>query len=401
MLVDPFALLEHARRQGYAIGAYDLIDTAMLEGIIQGAERVAAPVILSLAEAHLDLFDEQALMMAVLAMAQRTPLPVAIHYDHGSSLERLERASRLGYTSLMLDASHLGWDENVAATRVAAEFAHRLGMPLEGELGYVPGEEGRDAELHPGEIRYTDPEEARAFVTETGCAWLAVSIGTVHGRFRGEPRLDFTRLRRLRETVGVPLVIHGGTGLSEDQFKELVRAGAHKINYYTALVELAGQAALGRGRWDQMRQAAVAAIAAEVARTSCLWGAAGQADAVRRFAAPWVAVEHVIYYNWSRSDPELQTMQTRGLEVLGQLPGVQRIAAGRAERADAPYQYLWTMTLANPQAMQAFRNDPRHQDYANAYFRPGAVERITIDFLHIHPQSACPTAGLAAPTPEP
>ncbi|QIK36718.1 fructose-bisphosphate aldolase [Caldichromatium japonicum] len=388
MLVDAFALLEHARRHAYAIGAYDVIDTAMLEGVIQGAERVAAPVILSLAEAHLDLFDEAALMRAVVDLAQRTPLPVAIHYDHGSSLERLERATRLGYTSLMLDASHLVLEENVAATRAAAELAHRAGMPLEGELGYVPGEEGRDAELHPGEIRYTDPKEACDFVAATGCDWLAVSIGTVHGRFRGEPKLDFARLEAVRQAAGVPLVIHGGTGLSDEQFRVLVRSGTNKINYYTALVELAAQAAAGQRRWEAMRSAAVSAIAAEVARTSTLWGAAGQADSACRFAPPLVAVEHVIYHNWTGNEAELQEMQARGIEVLGQLPGVQRIHAGYAERQDAPYRYLWTMTLANPRAMQAFREDPRHQDYANAYFRPWAAERITIDFLHLsNPES--------------
>lgn len=383
MLVDAFALLEHARRHAYAIGAYDVIDTAMLEGVIQGAERVAAPVILSLAEAHLDLFDEQTLMPAVVELARRTFLPVAIHYDHGSSLERLERATRLGYTSLMLDASHLALEDNIAATRAAAELAHRVGMPLEGELGYVPGEEGRDAELHPGEIRYTDPDEARAFVAATGCDWLAVSIGTVHGRFRGDPKLDFERLETLRQAAGVPLVIHGGTGLSDEQFRALVQAGANKINYYTALVELAAQAAAGQRRWEAMRSAAVAAIADEVARTSTLWGAAGQAEPARRFAPPLVAVEHVIYHNWSGGETELKAMQARGIEVLGQLPGVQRIHAGCAERQDAPYRYLWTMTLANPRAMQAFREDPRHQDYANAHFRPWAAERITIDFLHL------------------
>lgn len=392
MLVDPFALLTHACRHGYAVGAYDLVDTAMLEGILRGGEQVGTPLILSVAEVHTAQFDEAALLAAVVDAAQRSLLPIAIHYDHGSSLARLTRATQLGYTSLMLDASHLAWEENVASTRAAAALAHRVGMPLEGEIGYVPGEEGGEAQHHPGAIRYTDPAEAKAFVAATGCDWLAVSIGTVHGRFRGEPQLDFNRLAAIRRALPeTPLVIHGGTGLSDEQFQRLVAAGATKINYYTALVEVAAVAAQGADRWDQMRQAAVTAIAAEVGRTATLWGAAGKAEAVRRYAPTLAPVEHVIYYRWSGNPSAVSAMQAQGVATLGALPGVRRIAAGVAIDENTPYPYLWTMTFANAQALAAFRQDPTHQRFAHTHFRPWANERLTIDFTLTDGIGSCAT----------
>ncbi|MCX7945953.1 MAG: class II fructose-bisphosphate aldolase [Hydrogenophilus sp.] len=392
MLVDPRAMLRHAVDHSYAIGAYDLIDTAMLAAIIAGAEAAAAPLILSIAEPHTAHFDEAALMAAVLSAAQRTPLPVAIHYDHGTTLAALTRATRLGYTSLMLDLSHLPYDQNLAQTRIAAQLAHAVGLPLEAELGYVPGEEGQEAALHPGPIRYTDPEEAHRFVLESGCDWLAVSIGTVHGRFRGEPQLDYTRLAAIRSRLpATPLVIHGGTGLTDDQYRALIEAGANKINYYTALVEAAGAAARLHDRWDQQQRAAHTAIAREVERTARLWGAAGQADAVLAVAPPITPVEHVILHRWQGTVEALEQMRCEGLRTLGALPGVLRVAAGDADRPNAPYPHLWTMTFATPQALAAFRADPIHQRFADTRFRPYAQERITTDYPLTHGLGPCVT----------
>ncbi len=402
MLVDPFALMTHAQRNGYAIGAYDLIDTAMLEGILRGGQAAAAPLILSIAEVHTSQFDEATLLAAVVEAASHSPLPIAIHYDHGSSLERLTRATQLGYTSLMLDASHLPLQKNIEATRQAAALAHRVGMPLEGEIGYVPGEEGEDREHHPGPITFTDPDEAQAFVAATECDWLAVSIGTVHGRFRGTPKLDFARLAAIRAQLPrTPLVIHGGTGLSDEQFRQLVAAGANKINYYTSLVEVAAIAAQSAKRWDIMRQAAVAAIAEEVARTAKLWGAAGQAQAVARYAPPIEPIEHVIYYRWQGTPEEVSAMQQLGVATLGALPGVRRIAAGQALESDSSYPYLWTMTFASPQALAAFRADSSHQHFANTHFRPWAKERITIDFTLINGSGRCVTPRSLPPLDQP
>jgi len=402
MLVDPFALLDHARRHGYAVGAYDLIDTTMLDGILRGGEAARAPLILSVAEVHTHQFDEASLLAAVVTAADASPLPIAIHYDHGSTIERLTKATQLGYTSLMYDGSHLPWDENVAATRAAAQLAHRVGMPLEGEIGYVPGQEGIDSELHPGPIQYTDPDEARAFVAATECNWLAVSIGTVHGRLRDAPALDFARLAAIRAALPeTPLVIHGGTGLTDEEYRNLVAAGANKINYYTALVEAAAAAAQGAWRWETIREAAISAIAAEVVRTSTLWGAAGQAEAMLAYAAPLRPVEHVIFHRWAEGAPEVEAMQQLGVATLGKLPGVRRIAAGTALTAQSPYPYLWTMTFANQQALAAFCADEHHVQFADTHFRPWATNRVTIDFTLTFGRGSCVTPRSLPPSAQP
>lgn len=392
MLVAANALLQHAVANRYAIGAYDILDTTMLEGVLLGAQRAEAPVLISIAEVHTDQFDEATLLAAAVEAATAAPVPVAIHYDHGTTLDRLVRATQLGYTSLMIDGSHLEWADNVALTRRAATLAHAVGLPLEAEIGYVPGEEGKDAEYHPGAIRYTEPDEAEAFVHETGCDWLAVSIGTVHGRFRGEPRLDLERLAAIRARLpSTPLVIHGGTGLSDEQFRALVAAGANKINYYTALVEVAAAAASEHRRWDEQRLAAREAIADEVLRTCRVWGAAGRGEAARAAAPRIEPVEHVIFFRWGEGAPDVTAMQTDGVATLGALPGVRRIAAGVAETTNAPYPYLWTMTFATPEALAHFRSHPDHQRFADSRFRPFAAERITIDFRLTEGNGRCAT----------
>ncbi|HHH13055.1 MAG TPA: fructose-bisphosphate aldolase, partial [Thiolapillus brandeum] len=186
-LVNMKQMLEHAHANGYAVGAFDLVSLDFLQGILEGAERCRAPVILSLAESHFDYFDFDLAMPAVVAAAERASVPVAIHLDHGASLESAVRGIHLGCNGVMVDASHLPLEENIAATREVVEMARGCGVPVEGELGYVPGVEGEDAERHPGEIAYTSVEDAARYVEESGVDFLAVSIGTVHGRMKGEP----------------------------------------------------------------------------------------------------------------------------------------------------------------------------------------------------------------------
>lgn len=205
-------MLTHAYRHNYAVGAFDLVSLDFLEAIVQGAEHCRAPVILSLAESHFEYFDFELAMAATVTAARRARVPVAIHLDHGLSPDSAVRAINLGCNGVMVDGSTQPFSVNVATTRTVAEIAHGCGVPVEGELGYVAGVEGDDAEKHPGEVVYTAPEEARAYVEQTGVDFLAVSVGTVHGRMRGVPRLDFARLARINEALGMPLVIHAVQG---------------------------------------------------------------------------------------------------------------------------------------------------------------------------------------------
>jgi fructose-bisphosphate aldolase, class II len=367
-LVQMKDMLRHAHAHRYAVGAFDLVSLDFLEGILAAAERCRAPVILSLAESHFANFDFELLMPAVEAAARRAAVPVAIHLDHGANLKSAVSAINRGCSGVMVDASDRPFDENLRLTREVVAMAHACGVPVEGELGYVPGVEGEDAERHPGEIAYTTVEEARTYVEETGVDFLAVSIGTVHGRMRGEPKLDYLRLQQINEALGIPLVIHGGTGLSDDQFRHLIANGVAKINYYTALADAAGAAIrenVGEnpnGGYTRLVQGVRNAVAEEVERCIRLWGSAGRADEVLAECAPWLPVEHLIVYNMAGLDAAgAQAMMAEGRRALGVIPGVRQVATGEAVTAGADYRYprngSWT-----PARVRAGRCLARHNE---------------------------------------
>lgn len=386
-LVDMNDMLHHAYREGYAVGAFDLVSVDFLEAILEGAERSRAPVILSLAESHFEYFDFELLMPAVEAAARRASVPVAIHLDHGASLDSAVRGIRLGCNGVMVDASHEPLQENIARTRAVVEMAHGCGVPVEGELGYVPGVEGEDAERHPGEIAYTSVADARRYVEETEVDFLAVSIGTVHGRMRGEPRLDLDRLEEIDQALGIPLVIHGGTGLSDDQFRALIARGVTKINYYTALADAAG-ARIRDNASDPERRGYTAlvagireAIAAEVERCIRLWGSADRADAVLEAARPWRPVDHVILYNVEGLDETgVRAMMAEGRRVLGAIPGVRQVTTGEALRENPRYRYAWLIRFAHSAVIESYRNHPDHIAFADTRFRPVAGDRVSMDY---------------------
>ncbi|MCW8947648.1 MAG: class II fructose-bisphosphate aldolase, partial [Sedimenticola sp.] len=181
-LVQMHDMLRHAYENKYAVGSFDVVSMDFLQGVINAAEQCRAPVILGLAEPYSDHFDMELLATAVESAARRSSVPVAIHYDHGSSIEGVIRGIRHGCNGVMIDASDRSLDENIATTKEVVEIAHACGVPVEAELGYVP-DNGND-------LIFTTVDEARGFVRLTGVDFLAVSIGTVHGRFKGKPRLD-------------------------------------------------------------------------------------------------------------------------------------------------------------------------------------------------------------------
>jgi fructose-bisphosphate aldolase class II len=384
-LVNMRDMLNHAYHSGYAVAAFDLVSLDFLEAIVKAAEHCRAPVILSLAESHFDYFDFELAMAATEAAAKRTWVPVAIHLDHGESLESAVKAIRLGCNGVMVDASTRPFAENVARTRAVVEMAQGCGVPVEGELGYVAGVEGEDAERHPGDVVYTSPEEARQYVEGTGVDFLAVSIGTVHGRMRGEPHLDFDRLQEINEAIGIPLVIHGGTGLSDHQFRKLIERGVTKINYYTALSDAAaermrgnvasaesgGYTALVRGIQEPMRS--------EMERCIRLWGSSDRADEVLEACESWRPVDHLIVYNVS-SGVDVAAIMAEGRRVLAAIPGVREVVTGEAVTLDAPYRYCWNVRFCHPAVIDSYREHPDHTGFADAWFRPVAGDRISIDF---------------------
>ena len=386
-LVNMKEMLEHARANGYAVGAFDLVSLDFLEGIMLAAERCRAPVILSLAESHFDYFDFDLLMPAVEAAARRASVPVAIHLDHGRNLASAIEGIRLGCNGIMVDASANPFEENVRLTKEVVDMAHGCGIPVEGELGYVPGVEGEDAERHPGEIAYTTPQQAQDYVQQTGVDFLAVSIGTVHGRMKGEPRLDIELLQAINERLDIPLVIHGGTGLSDEQFKSLVENGVAKINYYTDLSDAAGNvindnaASCDKKSYTDLLSGCREAVASRTERCMRLWGAAGRADEVLARAGAWREVEHLIIYNVEGlSDAGVEEMTARGRDILGAIPGVRRALTGVAVQENAGYRFTWLVRFCHEAVIDSYRDNPDHVRFADELFRPVAGNRVSIDY---------------------
>jgi len=382
MLVDMGDMLRHACANGYAVGAFNLVSLDFLQAVVTGAENQRSPVILSLAESRHAGFDPELLMPAVRVAAERASIPIAIHLDHGSSLEAAVRGIRQGFNGIMVDASTEPLEENIARTRAVVEMANACGIPVEGKLGCVAGVEGEDAERHPGEVIRISPEKAQYYVEETGVDFLAVSIGTVHGRVRGEPRLGFERL-------GIPLVIHGSMDLNDQQLRSLVTNGVAKINYHTALADDAGSAIRKNAQKAENRsytdlvQGVQGTIRAEVERCISRWGGVGRAEEVIATCRPWREVEHLIVYNLSGSSPEeTAAMMAEGRRILGAVPGVRQVITGTSIREEDSYRHCWLVRFAHPAVIDSYREHPDHQAFADGKFRPRAGDRISIDFRH-------------------
>ena len=386
-LVHMKDMLVHAYEHGYAVGAFDVVSLDFVKGVMAAAERSRAPVILSLAESHFEHYDFELLMSAVEAAARRSPVPVAIQLDHGTSLESAVRAIRLGCNGVMVDASEADLSDNLARTKAVVKMAHACGVPVEGELGYVPGVEGEDAERHPGTIAYTTVAEAKGFVERTGVDFLAVSIGTVHGRLKSKAKLDFPRLHSINQALGIPLVIHGGTGLDDDQFRRLIARGVAKINYYTALADAAGVSIRARAKsapgagYTMLVKDVSEAITTEAERCMRVWGGAGRAAEVLSHCRSWTAVEHLIIHNVTGiSEKEAAAMMAEGRQALGTIPGVREVVTGRAVKEGSQYRYCWLVRFAAPEVINSYREHPVHVVFANQRFRPVADGRISIDY---------------------
>lgn len=387
-IVNLANMINHAKRHNYAVGSFGVANLQFLEGIMQAAENCRAPVILNLIESHFENYDFELLMHAVSAAAQRATVPVAINFDHGTSLASAERAIRAGCNGVMVDTSALPFSDNLWQTRDIVSMAHACGVTVEGELGYVPGVEGESAREHPGELSYTSVAEAVGFVERTGVDCLAVSVGTVHGRMKGAPKLDYARLGKIRDAVAVPLVIHGGTGLTDDQFRKLISHGVSKINYYTALADAASRcirekvAADKKGDHSTMVAEVRNAVREETERCMHLWGCGGRAAEVLAQCHAWQEVEHVVLYNVpaTLSESEVAAIMREGKESLQTIPGVMDIRTGHAIQPDGRYRYCWLIRLSGKAAVDVYRDHPVHQRFANKTFRPVADDRLTLDF---------------------
>ena len=237
MLVNLKEILEIAERDNIAVGMFNGTGFDSIQAVIAAAEELNQPVILAHAEVH-NVYNDIALVgPAMIAAAKNATVPVCVHLDHGVTMEMIYRALRIGFTSVMIDASALPYEENLALTKQVVEMAHAMNVSVEAELGrLVTGEAGSKEEEGPAlkaEDFYTDPEEAKAFCKETGVDALAIAFGTAHGFYNAQPKLDFDVVKNVAEATGLPLVMHGGSGVSEEGFKKAIRNGIRKVNYYS------------------------------------------------------------------------------------------------------------------------------------------------------------------------
>ena len=278
MLVNLNDVLAKAQEGKYAVGLFNTIDSDMLEAAIGAAEELRAPIIVGTAEVLLPFGELKLIAPSVIAAAKRATVPVVVHYDHGLTFERTMEALKLGFTSVMFDASTKDPAVNLAETREVVRIAHAFGATVEGEIGHV-GEASNGDES--AEDMYTTPQEAEDFIKATGVDALAIAIGSAHGVYKSKPKLNIERLKEIRARVNTPLVMHGGSGLSDDDFRNSIREGIAKMNIFTDMC-LAGNEAMKEGlekslNYLEMRNLRVEKIKAAVKAKMELFGCAGKA----------------------------------------------------------------------------------------------------------------------------
>ena len=258
MLVNLNDVLKKAQKEHYGVGLFNTTDTDMLEGAISAAEELRSPIIIGTAEVLLPFGELKLIAPSLIAAAKRATVPVVVHYDHGLTFDRCMEAIKLGFSSIMFDGSAGDEKENLKNTCEMVKIAHSIGISVEGEIGHVGEANKGDNETSD---MYTTPEEAMAFVEATGVDALAVAIGTAHGAYKTKPQLDIERLKEIRNAINTPLVLHGGSGLSDDDFKNTIKNGIAKVNIFTDLCN-AGKNAMKTfdGEYLDIRNAKVKAI---------------------------------------------------------------------------------------------------------------------------------------------
>jgi len=288
MLVNLNDVLYPAKKQKYAVGLFNAVNLELARGIIQAAEKNRSPVIMGTAEVLLPFGPLEDVSYFLVPMARRASVPVVIHYDHGLTAEKCVEALKLGFSSIMYDCSTDSYEENVRKTREMAYIAHCFGATIEAELGHVGDTESSvegNSILDDPSKYYTDPDQARDFVESTGVDALAIAVGTAHGHYKFKPKLDFDRIEKIASLISVPLVLHGGSGLSDDDFKTAIARGICKVNIFTDINTAGATAAAaalqaGKTALTDLVLPEVAAIEASVTEKLSLFGSAGKSHRV-------------------------------------------------------------------------------------------------------------------------
>ena len=277
MLVNLDYVLKDAMEKNYGVGLFNTTDTDMLEAVISAAEELRAPVIIGTAEVLLPAGELKLIAPSIIAAAKRATVPVVVHYDHGLTFDRCMEALQLGFSSIMFDGSAGDYDKNIADTREIVKIAHSFGATVEGEIGHVGQADSGDNDATD---MYTKVEEALAYANATSVDALAVSIGTAHGAYKSKPKLDLQRLSDIHNALPIPLVLHGGSGLTDDDFRNSIKHGISKVNIFTDLC-LAGNRAMEQGLAEgkaylDIRNMKVEEIKKEVIKKMLVFGCNGR-----------------------------------------------------------------------------------------------------------------------------
>lgn len=285
MLVNMNQVLLPAKRGKYAVGLFNAVNLELARGIIAAAESSQSPVIMGTAEVLLPYGPLEEVSYYLIPMAKKANVPVVIHLDHGLNKETCLKALELGFSSIMYDCSTDSYDENVKKVKEMADIAHSYGATIEGELGHVGDNEGSaegSSRLDDPSKYYTDPKMAKDFVDKTGVDALAIAVGTAHGAYKLPPKLDFDRIRTIADTVDVPLVLHGGSGLTDSDFRRAIQEGISKVNIFTDINVAAVEAEfkkfeyMSKGIIDLI-PAAVEAVKQETMKKMKLFSSVGKA----------------------------------------------------------------------------------------------------------------------------
>lgn len=247
MLVTLKKIMEIAEEKKIAVGSFNAANLESLQAVLDAAEELGYPVIIQFAQCHEPWIPLELIGPIMVEQAKQVSVPVCVHLDHGETLAYLERALELGFTGIMYDGSTLSYEENLKNTKQAVAMAAKAGASVEAELGSMGKREtgAGDAGGEADDTKiYTDPEQAKVFVEESGIDALACSFGTTHGIYLSEPKLDFDVVRNVRAlTNDIPVVMHGGSGVSREDYHKAVQAGVRKINYFTYMDKAGGNAA--------------------------------------------------------------------------------------------------------------------------------------------------------------
>lgn len=238
-------ILLPAKEGKYGVGFFNAVNVEMARSIIETAEELNAPVMVGTAEILLPAMELERVAEYLIPMAKKATVPVCIHYDHGLTFERCMEALKLGFTSIMYDCSTASYEENLEKVAEMVKICHAMNVTVEGELGHV-GDNAGEGKLENPSDYFTNPDTAVDFVKNTGVDSLAVAVGNAHGDYAFPPKLDFERINTISKKTNIPLVLHGGSGLSDDDFRQAVKLGVSKINIFTD-IDKAGKAGIEKG----------------------------------------------------------------------------------------------------------------------------------------------------------